>query len=85
MYSDDVCISSRYINLYTDIDKAICEDTGLMVYEMFYTITLFNLVVPTCTVWQVILFRETGVFHRIKYRLVISFYLLFYLLNLLLI
>jgi hypothetical protein len=48
MYSDDVCIRSRYINLYTDRDKAICEDTGLMIYEMFYTITLFNLVVPIC-------------------------------------
>ena len=34
---------------------------------MFYTITLFNLVVPTCSVWQVILFQETAVVNRIKY------------------
>ena len=30
-------------------------------------ITLRNLVVPTRTVWQVILFRETGVVQRITY------------------
>jgi hypothetical protein len=36
---------------------------------------LFNLVVPTCTVWLVILFREKGVVQRIKYRF--SYFFLF--------
>jgi len=35
MYSDDFCINSRYINLYTNIDKAIFEDIGLMVCELY--------------------------------------------------
>ena len=30
-------------------------------YEVLYTITLCNFVVPTYSVWWVILFRETGV------------------------
>jgi len=34
---------------------------------MLCTITLRNFVVPTRSVWQVILFRETGVVHRITY------------------
>jgi len=33
----------------------------------FYTVTLRNFVVPTCSVREVILFRETGVVHRITY------------------
>ena len=41
----------------------------------YYTITLFNLVVPTCTVWKVILFPETGVVHRIKYSFSYFFWL----------
>ena len=49
---------------------------------IFYTITVFNLLVPTCAVRQVILLRETGVVHRIKYRFnYFFFYLLLYLLN----
>ena len=32
---------------------------------MFYMITLFTMFVLTCSVWYVILFRETGVVHRI--------------------
>jgi len=39
----------------------------------FCTITLCNFVVPTRSVWYVILFRETGVVHRITY--IISFLL----------
>jgi len=34
-------------------------------FRIIYTITLRNFVVPTCSVWSVILFRETGVIHRI--------------------
>ena len=34
------------------------------------TITLRIIVVPTCSVWQVILFRETGVVHRITYTVI---------------
>ena len=40
-----------------------CEQTAFL----FYMITLFNLVVPTYSVRQAILFREMGVVHRIKY------------------
>jgi len=36
-------------------------------YSMFYTITLCNFVAPMCSVCYVILFRETGVVHRITY------------------
>jgi len=32
---------------------------------VIYTIALCNFVAPTCSVWLVILFRETGVVHRI--------------------
>jgi len=32
-----------------------------------YMGTLFNLVVPMCSVWYVVLFRETSVVHRITY------------------
>jgi len=35
------------------------------VHKTFYTITLRNFVVPTLSIWYVILFRETGVVHRI--------------------
>jgi len=32
-----------------------------------FLIILFNLIVPTYSVWQVVLFQETGVVHRITY------------------
>jgi hypothetical protein len=32
-----------------------------------YTISLLTLFVPTCSIWQVNLFLETGVVHRITY------------------
>ena len=35
MYSDELCINSRYINVYSDTDKAIFEDIGLMVCELY--------------------------------------------------
>ena len=35
--------------------------------NQFYTITLRNFVVPTRSIWYVILFRETGVVHRSTY------------------
>jgi len=50
-----------------------------------YAIALRNFVVPTRSVWLVILFRETGVVHRITYSFNYSFFYLFYLLNLFLI
>jgi len=37
------------------------------VRQLLYTITLRNFVVPTRSIWLVILFRETGVVHRIAY------------------
>jgi len=40
-----------------------------------YTITLITVFVPTYSVWYVILFRETGVVHRITRRL--SYFFLF--------
>jgi hypothetical protein len=45
------------------------------VRQMFCTITLFNLVAPTCPVWWVSLFQETGVVHRITYSF--SYFFLF--------
>jgi len=39
--------------------EATAGETSLV----FYTITLFNLVAPPCSLRQVILFRETGVVH----------------------
>jgi len=41
--------------------------------QLFYTVTLRNFFVRTLSVWSVILFRETGVVHRIT----ISFICLF--------
>jgi len=35
--------------------------------KIFSVITLRNFVVPTRSVWYVILFRETGMVHRIAY------------------
>ena len=35
--------------------------------DVLYTITLRNFVIPTRSVWWVILFRETGVLHRITF------------------
>ena len=52
-------------------------------YFIVYTITLRNFVVPTRSVWKVILFWETGEVYRITYIFVC--FCLFYLLKLLLI
>ena len=47
-------------------------------YFSFYVITLCNFVLLTCLVWQVILFRETGVVHRIPFSF--SYFLFTYVL-----
>ena len=70
----------RQVPLASPVERNSVQKYGWTLY----TTTLFNLVVPTCSVWQVTLFRETGVVHRIKYSFN-CFYLQFYLLNLLLI
>jgi len=36
-------------------------------YKDLYTITFCNFLVPTSSIWWVILFQETGVVHRITY------------------
>jgi len=41
----------------------------------FYTITLITMFVPTYSVWYVIVFRETGVVHRITH--IFSYFSLF--------
>jgi hypothetical protein len=60
-------------NYWTDSWRLVCM------------ITLCNFVVPMCTVWYVILFRETGVVHQIAHSFNYFFFYLFYLVNLLLI
>ena len=44
----------------------------------FYTVTLFNFVVQTPSVWQVIHFREIGVVHRMTYSFGIFFLLVLF-------
>jgi len=48
-----------------DDDMKMSKHVG--VWIMSYTITLCNFVVPMCSVWWVILFRETGVVRRITF------------------
>ena len=57
------------------------RDTSRCNYRRFivYAITLLKFVVSTCSVCQVILFRETGVVHRITYSLIIVFSFMFHL------
>ena len=63
-----------------------CSTTVVSKLEfLFYTITLSNLVAPTCSVWLVILFQEMGAVHPIKYSFSNFLLHVIYLLNLFLI
>jgi len=66
------------------LDNFLKSITTLLLFPT-YTITLCNFVAPTCSVWYVNQFRETGVVHRITYSFNYFFFTWFYLLNLLLI
>ena len=63
-----------YIHIYvTYIYIYIRVKTTKSIYIILCTITLRIFLVRTLSVWQVILFRETGVVHRITYSFVSFF------------
>ena len=62
------------INIILKVTSSWSLYPHLLQFIMLYTITIRNFIVPTCWVWAVILFRETGVVHRITYSLVTSLY-----------
>jgi len=57
------CLSSCCMS--TNVTCTSVHPPQLWSSFVLYTITLRNFVVPTRSVWLVILFRETGVVHRI--------------------
>jgi hypothetical protein len=73
------CKDCCHINSHVWWYSLVCAGPVPFRYTI-YTIALFNLVVPTCTV-----FRETGVVHQIKQRFSYFLLLVVYLLNVFLI
>jgi len=55
----------------TAISNSVANETLIgLKWIKVYTITLFNLAVPTFSVWKVIPFREMGVVHSVVHHVV---------------